>query len=115
MRSRSDEVALSDMHRALRLLDHLVAQHTEESFVSDPNATAAASMFLLTIGESANKLSLEAQAAAPEAPWRKIIDLRHRLAHGYFQQDERMLWKTAINDAPILQRSLPGGESWGVD
>lgn len=106
MPSRSD-AALVEMHRALAALSALVERHSEESFLADPDAAAAAAMYLLIIGESADNLDLALRESLPNVPWRSIIALRHRLAHGYYRQDERQLWETALNRAPALQRSLP--------
>lgn len=104
---RSDDVPLWDLERALRQLAELVDQHTQESFLADEVAVAAAAMYLLVIGESAHKLSADARAGFDDVPWDDVISLRHRLAHGYFRQNPERIWEAAVNSAPILYRQLP--------
>lgn len=89
------------------MLARLVDGHSQESFVNDADAVAAASMYLLVVGESATKLTPETRERVPDTPWRRIIDLRHRLAHGYFAQDPFTLWEAAVNSAPVLHGRLP--------
>ena len=38
---------------------------------------------VLVIGEAASKVSLELRAEHPEIPWLDIINMRHRIVHGY--------------------------------
>ena len=37
------------------------------------------------VGEAASQVSPEGKKAHPEIPWAKIIGMRNRLVHGYFQ------------------------------
>jgi uncharacterized protein with HEPN domain len=54
------------------------------------------------LGEAANKLSLDARAAAPQVPWGAIVAMRNRLIHGYFDIDTTIVWKTATVEIPEL-------------
>ena len=39
-------------------------------------------------------------------PWSLIYTMRNRLAHGYFQVDYELLWKTIHAELPELRRCL---------
>jgi len=52
------------------------------------------------IGEAANRLSESFKIQHPEIEWRKIIGLRHRIVHDYFNIDVEIVWK-------IIQKDLP--------
>jgi uncharacterized protein with HEPN domain len=41
----------------------------------------------------------------PEAPWRQIIAVRHRIVHAYFL-DWQILWDAATGDIPELRRQV---------
>ncbi|MBQ6603413.1 MAG: DUF86 domain-containing protein [Eubacterium sp.] len=41
-----------------------------------------------------------------EIPWHNIIGLRNRIAHAYLKIDDEIVWDTAVNDVPILNRKL---------
>ena len=46
------------------------------------------------IGEAASQLSEETRAKVAGIPWDKIIGMRHRLVHAYFDINLDILWKT---------------------
>lgn len=64
------------------------------------------------IGEAACKISPEYRRAHPEVPWRDIIDMRNRVAHGCFDIDLKIVWDTVQEDlAPLLQITIALPES----
>ena len=54
------------------------------------------------VGEAASRISPDARMALPSIPWAEIISMRNRLAHGYFDIDADILWKTATVEIPEL-------------
>jgi uncharacterized protein with HEPN domain len=42
---------------------------------------------LVIVGEALSKVSAEVRSAAPEIPWRAIINLRNIIVHSYWQVD----------------------------
>ena len=58
------------------------------------------------IGEAANRLPDEVRQRRSEIPWRDIIGLRNRLAHGYFGVDDDLLWGVVENEIPVLITAL---------
>lgn len=89
----------------------LIAQHIEgltfEQFEANWKDRDSVAMRLLVLGETAGKLSPSFQASLPEVDWRRIIKLRHVLAHHYDAADALRLWIIASERAPELQRQLP--------
>ncbi len=62
----------------------------------------AVAMNLIVVGEAANRLSPDLKAQV-SAPWRRIVGLRHLLAHEYFGVNIERLWETASVNAPELR------------
>jgi len=58
------------------------------------------------IGEATRGLSDDFRDANPEIPWRKMVGMRDRLIHGYFDIDVEVVWKTIVNDLPGLVSGL---------
>jgi uncharacterized protein with HEPN domain len=58
------------------------------------------------LGEAAGKISLETQNLYPDLPWRKVIGMRNRLIHAYFDVDPDVVWKTIQNGLPSLSEEL---------
>lgn len=50
------------------------------------------------IGEAANNLSKMLKLRHSEVPWRKIIDMRNLLIHGYFEVDMEEVWGICEKD-----------------
>lgn len=58
------------------------------------------------IGEAAFKVSDEAKAAHPSIPWKSIVNMRHKLIHGYDRVDLDVLYRTIRDDLPPLIDAL---------
>ncbi len=66
---------------------------------------------LEVIGEAANNVSPAMVELNPEVPWKKMIEMRNRLIHGYFDINNDIVWDTIIHDIsdliPLLKKLLP--------
>jgi len=58
------------------------------------------------IGEAAGDISEEYRGKHPDIPWKKMIGLRNRLIHGYFDIDLDIVWDTVEGDLPPLIAEL---------
>lgn len=74
-----------------------------EAFLEDEKAQDAASKCVEAIGEAAGRL-LEAapdlERRHPELQLRQAYRTRNRLAHGYFDLDQELLWRTCTRSVP---------------
>ena len=66
------------------------------------------------IGEAATHIPTRVREASPEIPWRDIIGVRNRVAHGYLHISDSVIW-SLIQDAipdllPKLRRLLDSVE-----
>ena len=101
-----------DQHRIQHMLE---ASRQAISFIegrqrSHLNTDAQLRLALLraleVIGEAANKVTPETRAAHPEIPWSKVIGIRNRLIHAYFEVDLDIIWKTTVESLPELVSML---------
>ena len=58
------------------------------------------------LGEAASKISPEVFAKFPAIPFPKIISMRNRLIHAYFDVNLDIVWTTVSDDLPALSRAL---------
>jgi len=58
------------------------------------------------VGEAAAQISLAYREAHPEVSWSKIIGMRNRIVHAYFDIDYEMVEKTVKLDLPSLIEQL---------
>jgi uncharacterized protein with HEPN domain len=60
------------------------------------------------VGEAAVKVSADGRSEHPGIPWDKIVSMRNRLIHAYFNIDLDILWQTVNEDIPALIAELEG-------
>ena len=61
---------------------------------------------LKLLGEAARQLPEQVRPKAPDIEWRKLIDLRNILIHGYFGVNEDILWDLVQNKVAPLRTAL---------
>lgn len=84
-----------DRIRVQHILDEAneACKYTEgisfNEFVEDGKTVRAVICYTLnrSIGEAASKISIEFRKEHPDVPWQKIIGMRNRLIHVYFDID----------------------------
>ena len=78
----------------------------QDTFVADPLRYDAVLRNLELIGEAATHIPGHVRAAHPDVPWRAIVGLRNRLAHGYLTISDSVVWTTIQEAVPSLVPSL---------
>ena len=78
----------------------------QKTLVDDALRYDAVLRNLELIGEAATHVPDDVRAAHPEVPWRAIVGLRNRLAHGYLSISDRVVWTTIREAVPPLTSSL---------
>jgi len=106
MRPPDDEALLRDMLDHARRATRAVSGKQRSDLDSDEVLAAALERFIEVIGEAAGKVSSTTQAYAPQIPWRQIIGMRNRLAHGYASVDHDIIWDVVTLDLDPVIESL---------
>ena len=99
---KDDSVRLLHMLEAAREALSFTENKTRESLNTDRKLALALVKDIETLGEAAANVSSERRVELPEIPWNKIIGMRNRLIHAYFEIDLDVLWKTITEDIPLL-------------
>ena len=68
--------------------------------------SAALTRWLELIGEAANRIPAERQAAHPQVPWRELIGLRNVLIHQYDRVNYDFIARIVNEDLPPLIAQL---------
>ena len=93
-----DLVLLDEMIEAAEQVQALCDGVTAEDLDADRLRRDAVLWNFTVLGEAAGQLSEAVRSAHPEVAWRRPIELRHRIVHGYWSIDTRILVSTAHND-----------------
>jgi uncharacterized protein with HEPN domain len=91
---------------ALDAMQFAVDTGTLEALSADKRNRKAIIMSILNIGELAKNLPHEYKSAHREIPWKNIIGMRERAAHGYHIMDNDIVWDVVVNHLPDLARFL---------
>lgn len=79
-----------------------------EEFSKSDLLVRATCFSIMQIGEQMNRLRKEFGDKYPEIPWDDARDLRILIVHIYNKVDSEQIYKTAINDLPILKEAFLG-------
>lgn len=99
---RHDDAYLLDMLLAAREAGKFTDGLTLAEFKRNRMAQLAILKAVEVVGEAASQVSTEGKKAHPEIPWAKIIGMRNRLVHGYFNVNLERVWETVQQDLPLL-------------
>ncbi|MCD5407161.1 MAG: DUF86 domain-containing protein [Desulfotomaculum sp.] len=78
----------------------------KQGFLENDVYQKATAMSLLNIGEHANILTRELWVEYNDIQWRKIVDLRNIVAHGYGELRMELVWNLSQKEVPILVKQL---------
>jgi uncharacterized protein with HEPN domain len=106
---RHDDTFLVDMLLATREARKFADDLTFMAFEQNRMAQLAILKAAEIVAEAASRVSPEGKEAHPEVPWPRIVGMRNRLVHGYFNLNLQRVWETVQEDIPRL---IPNWKRW---
>ena len=100
---------LAHILQAIERIETYVADTSELDFLRNELVQDAVIRNFEVIGEASHNIETrypEFAQAHPELPLAIAYQMRNAVAHGYFQVDLEILWKTIHNDLPTLHRMV---------
>jgi uncharacterized protein with HEPN domain len=101
-----DAVRLRHMREAAATALEMAAGHDRADLSTNTVLAMALTRCLEILGEAAGKISPDVCAKFPAIPFPKIISMRNRLIHAYFDVNLDIVWTTVSDDLPALSRAL---------
>jgi uncharacterized protein with HEPN domain len=106
MPSKTPAADLLEMLNSMDRIRAYVAGMDEAAFIASMVSYDAVLMNLIVIGEAANRLPQAIIAAEPTIPWRDVIGMRNRIAHGYEDVEPQRIWNTITLNLPALRAAV---------
>lgn len=100
---------LEHILEAIERIDLYLADTDEVAFLNNRKTQDAVIRNFEIIGEAAHNIEryhVEFAAKHPDVPWTVVYAMRNRVAHGYFNVDLEMIWKTIHTDLPELHAQI---------
>lgn len=105
MQPRDPRLFLEDIGKAIDLILDYTSGGEAEFKASTLIQDAVVRQFEI-IGEAVRNLDDQLLLREGEIPWRKVIGMRHMLAHGYYQIDPDVVWDTVVSDLAELRGAV---------
>jgi uncharacterized protein with HEPN domain len=106
MSRRATPLLIEDIWEALEKIERYVSGLNHESFLNDDKTVDSVARNLEIIGEAANRLPTDFRTQHSEIEWPKIIGLRNRIVHDYFNIDVEIVWEIVQKNLPMLKSKL---------
>ncbi len=106
---RDDKVYVHNIIDAIVSVESFIQGiNTVDDFVKPENKKTQSAVIreLEVIGEAAKQLTERFRSRESELPWGKIVAMRNKLMHEYWDIDLRIVWKTIYDHLDILKRTL---------
>jgi uncharacterized protein with HEPN domain len=103
---RREHLYLQDIREACEMIQTFLQGMDASAFLASELHKAATLQKLTVIGEAAAHLSPAFREAYAQVEWRDIIAFRNIAVHAYFAVQWDIVWATAIDDVPVLQRQV---------
>lgn len=101
-----DAIRLRHMREAAAAAVEMAAGHDRAELSRNQVLAMALTRCLEILGEAASKMSPEVRLRFSAIPFAKIVAMRNRLIHAYFDVDLDVVWTTVTEDLPALLPAL---------
>ena len=109
MSDANAKMLLGQMLEAVRQARTYIDGMAAEDYLADKRTQQAVTLNLIIIGEVATRLMdrhPNTVAAHQDIEWRAMRGMRNRIAHGYYDIDLNIVWETAAQALPELEKCL---------
>lgn len=103
---RDDTVYLHHILDAIDLIEGYMKGMSENEFLSASMTHDAVVRQIEIVGEAARNVSDKFREKHSKIPWGKMIGIRNKIIHEYFNVNYAIVWDTIKDDLPILKKSI---------
>ncbi len=103
---RDDTVYLHHILDAISRIESYLQGVNEEDFQANPLVQDGVIRQLGIIGEAVRQLSRSVRESYPNVAWQDIAGMRNKLIHDYLGVDLEIVWQTAKEDLPELNKQI---------
>lgn len=83
-----------------------VRGYDRKRFIGDRRTRKSVGASVQNVGESARHLSPAFLQAHPDIDWPRVVGMRNRIVHSYWDINYRVVWAVVHNELPSLREAL---------
>ena len=102
---RTDRQSLEDIREHIRKIEER-APASREALEHDELLQVWVLYHLTVVGEAARNVSEHFRDSHPEVRWSRMVGLRNKVTHGYFDIDLDVIWNVVEYDVPELRSQI---------
>ena len=103
---RHDEIRLRHMLDAAREAQSFARERSRQALDRDRQLVLALVKDIEIVGEAATGVAEPTRLQLPQIPWERLVGMRNRLLHAYFDISLDVVWSTVQEDLPGLIAQL---------
>ena len=103
---KDDTVFLHHILDAIVLIEEYTNEMSENEFLSNSMARDAVVRQVEIIGEAARNISNDFRELHPKIPWGKMVGIRDKITHEFFNVNFAIVWDTVQDDLPNLKKII---------
>lgn len=103
---RDDQVYLAHIMDAMRQIVTYTSGMDEDAFLQNRLVQDAVIRQFEIIGEATKNLSETFRGKCTIVPWKDLSGFRDKLIHQYFGVDLLTVWRSVVDDVPMLRSEL---------
>ncbi|PSB08788.1 hypothetical protein C7B62_15625 [Pleurocapsa sp. CCALA 161] len=97
-----DLTRLKHIKEAIIEIQSFIQGHSRNDLETERMLSLALVRLIEIIGEAANHISESKQNQYSKIPWRRMVGMRNRLSHAYFEVDLEIVWQVVSKDLPDI-------------
>lgn len=97
---------ICDILDAITSIEDFLTGVTKKRFEESYMIQSAVFRQFEIIGEAASKLSSTIITNNKNVEWKKVVGIRHKMIHDYFEVSVDVVWDTAQNGLPVLKTQI---------
>lgn len=106
MKTPSSRLFIEDIHQAMEKIERYIKGLTFEMFAENEMAVDAVLRNLEIIGEAARNIPENLRTRYAKIPWKRMVGLRHIVAHRYFNVDLDIVWQIITENLPETKSEI---------
>lgn len=103
---KDETVYLHHILDAIDLIEEYTDGMSENEFLSNSMAHDAVVRQIEIVGEAARNISDEFRLLHSRVPWGKMVGIRKKIIHEYFNVNLSVVWDTVQEDLPALKKII---------